>query len=270
MNARLRRLALAAGACAALAAPAGASAAIFDDAEARARIEELRKRFDAYQRAVEERLTKIEATAANAADRRAILDLAGQIDGLRTDMANVRGQVEVLLHQIETAEKRQKDLYLDIDTRLRKLEQAQQQPPQAGAEKPPAVEPGAASGETKIYEAALNQFKLGNYPLAISAFQGFLVTFPESPLAPSAQYWIGNAHYALGDYKSAIVAQQKVIAAWPNHAKASDAMLNIASSQDAMGDQKAAQKTLENLILAYPGTPAAASAKQRLSQGTRR
>ena len=269
MNSRLRRLVLAVGMCAAVFAPAGARAAIFDDAEARARIEEIRKRLDAQQLALEERLARIEASAANAADRRAILDLAGQIDGVRADLANVRGQVEVLLHQLETAEKRQKDLYLDIDTRLRKLEQAQQQVPQT-AEKPAAVEPSATPGETKVYEAALSQFKLGNYPLAISAFQVFLVTFPESQLAPSAQYWIGNAYYALGDYKNAIAAQEKVIEGWPTHAKASDAMLNIASSQDAMGDQKAAQKTLENLLQKYPNTPAAASAKQRLSQGKRR
>lgn len=269
MSARLRRLALAAGLCAALGAPLVTQAALFDDVEARARIEEIRKRLDAHQRAIEERLSKIESSAAGAADRRAILDLAGQIDGVRSELANVRGQMELLLHQIETAEKRQKDLYLDIDTRLRKLEQAQQQAQQP-AEKPAAVEPSTAAGETRVYEAALSQFKLGNYTLAISAFQVFLVTYPQSQLVPSAQYWIGNSHYALGDYKSAIAAQQKLIAGWPTHAKASDAMLNIASSQDAMGDQKAAQKTLETLIQTYPDTPAAASAKQRLSQGKRR
>src|SRR3970040_2096048 len=109
MISRLRRLALAAGMCAALAGAASAQAAIFDDAEARARIEELRHRLDAHQRASEEGLVRIEASAANAADRRAILDLAGQIDGLRAEMANVRGQVEVLLHQLQTAAQRQKD-----------------------------------------------------------------------------------------------------------------------------------------------------------------
>ena len=74
----------------------------------------------------------------------------------------------------------------------------------------------APAAEAKAYEAALNQFKLGNYPLAISAFQGFLVTYPSSKLAPSAQYWIGNAHFAQRDYKQAVAAQQKVLAAWPD------------------------------------------------------
>jgi tol-pal system protein YbgF len=130
---------------------------------------------------------------------------------------------------------------------LRKLEQAKEPAP----EKPAADATPAA--EAKAYEAALNQFKLGNYALAISAFQGFLVTYPSSKLAPSAQYWIGNAHFAQRDYKQAIAAQQKVLAAWPEDA------------QDALGDRRGAQKTLEGLVARYPQSPAAASAKQRLT-----
>jgi len=102
--------------------------------------------------------------------------------------------------------------------------------------------------------------------LAISAFQGFMVTYPSGLLAPSAQYWIGNAFFAQRDYKNAITAQQKVISAWPDNAKASDAMLNIASSQEAMGDRRASQKTLEALLARYPGSPAAATARQRLQK----
>jgi len=264
-----------------LAAP-GIASAIFDDTEARARIERLRSQIELNQKVIDDRLARIEAaiaanaaSAGTAADRRAVLDLAGNLDGLRGDVQRLRGQVEVLVHEMEVAEKRQKDLYLDIDTRLRKLEQAREQAAAAAAaaagEKPPATDPVAASpAEAKAYEAALNQFKLGNYPLAISAFQGYLVTYPSSALAPSAQYWIGNAHYALRDYKNAVVAQQKLLSAWPNNHKAPDAMLNVASSQDAMGDRKGAQKTLEDLVVKYPDSPAAASAKQRLTQGTRR
>lgn len=235
-----------------------AQAALFDDEEARARIEALRRQTAATQQAVDERLAKIEAEVR---DRRALVDLAGQIDALKADLARMRGQVEVLLNQAETADKRQKDLYLDIDTRLRKLEQARE----AAAAVPPADAPPSPE-ETKAYEAALNQFKLGNYPLAVSALQGLLVTYPNSKLAPNAQYWIGMAHAAQRDYKNAIVAQQKVITVWPNDPKAPDAMLNIATSQEAMGDRRGAQKTLEGLLEKYPASQAAASAKQRLQK----
>jgi len=235
--------------------------ALFDDDVARARIEELRKKVDALAKQVDERL-------ARAEDRRPLVELSAQIEALRAEIARMRGQLEVLQNQAETADKRGKDLYVDIDTRLRKLEQPKEAA--AGAADKPPAEGNAPAGETKAYEAALNQFKLGNYPLAISAFQGFLVTYPSSRLAPSAQYWIGNAHFAQRDYKQAIAAQQRVLAAWPDDAKAPDAMLNIASAQDAMGDRRGAQKTLEGLLAKYPQSPAAASARQRLPQGAKK
>ena len=238
-----------------------AHAALFDDEEARARIEVLRKQAAATQQAVDERLAKIEAEVR---DRRALVDLAGQIDALKADLARMRGQIEVLLNQAETSEKRQKDLYLDIDTRLRKLEK-DKEAAAAAAATPPADAPPSPE-ETKAYEAALNQFKLGNYPLAVSALQGMLVTYPNSKLAPNAQYWIGMAHAAQRDFKNAIVAQQKVLTVWPNDAKAPDAMLNIANSQEALGDRRGAQKTLEGLLEKYPTSQAAASAKQRLQK----
>jgi tol-pal system protein YbgF len=252
----------------ALVAPFGvppvAHAALFGDDT---KLNELRAQIEANEKKIDDRLSKLEATSA---DRGAILDLASQLDQLRHDLADLRGQVEVLTNQIQVGEKRQKDLYLDIDTRLRKLEQAKEQATAAaatGAQGSGATPPSPA--ETKAYEAALNQFKLGNYPLSISAFEGFLVTYPSSSLAPSAQYWIGNAYYAQRNYRKAISSQQKLLSAWPDSSKAPDAMLNIASSQEASGDRPAARKTLEDLLDKYPTSPAAASAKQRL-QGLRR
>ena len=244
--------ALAALLAAACALPAAAQG-LFDDNVARGRIEELRRQVEATGKLVEERLRRLE-------DRGPLVELAAQLEAMRAEIARLRGQIEVMQNQVEGADKRAKDLYLDIDTRLRKLEQVKE-----AADKPPA-EAGPPAAEAKAYEAALNQFKLGNYPLAISAFQGFLVTYPTSKLAPSAQYWIGNAHFAQRDYKQAIAAQQRVLSAWPEDPKAPDALLNIASSQEAMGDRRSAQKTLEAVLVKYPQSPAAPSAKQRLQQ----
>jgi len=179
----------------------------------------------------------------------------------------------VATNQIEVADKRQKDLYLDIDTRIRKLEQANeqaallQQQQQQQAQPPGGTQPAESqqAGEMRAYQAALDQFKLGNYPLAVSAMQGFLVTYPNSSLAPNAQYWIGMAHSGQRDYKSAIAAQRKLLASWPESEKAPDALLSIASSQETMGDRRNAQKTLEEVIQRYPKSSAAASAKQRLA-----
>lgn len=247
-----------------LAAAFGAQAALFDDQEARARIDALRRQVAVSQQAIDERVAKIETELR---DRRALIDLAGQIEALKGDLARLRGQIEVLANQNDVAEKRQRDFYLDVDTRLRKLEQARETAAAAAAAaaaKPPAE--ATVAEETKAYEAALNQFKLGNYPLAIAALQGLMVTYPNSKLAPNAQYWIGMSHAAQRDYKSAIAAQQKVISVWPDDPKAPDAMLNMAISQEAMGDRRGAQRSYEVLIEKYPASPAAATAKQRVQK----
>src|SRR5436309_14294603 len=81
---------------------------LFDDNEARRRIDVLRQQLDVSQRTLEDRLTKIEASAA---DRGAMLELSRQLDALRGEIAGMRGQVEVLVNQAETSEKRQRDLY---------------------------------------------------------------------------------------------------------------------------------------------------------------
>ncbi|MEO8143952.1 MAG: tol-pal system protein YbgF [Betaproteobacteria bacterium] len=241
----------------------GGAHALFDDDIARARIEELRKQVDAMGRLVDERLARVEAKAE---DRRALVELASQIEALKGDIARMRGQLEVLQNQTETADKRGKDLYIDIDTRLRKLEQLKE----AAAPEKPAADAGPPPAEVKAYEAALNLFKAGNYPLAISAFQLFLHTYPSSKLAPNSQYWIGNAQAAQGQHKLAIATHQKLLTTWPDDAKAPDAMAGIANAQDALGDRRGAQKTLEGLLAKYPQSPAAASAKQRLQQGTKK
>jgi tol-pal system protein YbgF len=233
----------------ALAAPLPA-VALFSDDEARKGVAELQKRVDAQSQT----LARIEREVT---DKRAVIELSNLIDGLRQDIANLRGQLEVLANRIDGLDKRQKDLYVDLDTRLRKFEQGQ-------ADKEKAAQ--AAAAEQQAYEAGLAQFKANNYGTAIQSLQSFLATYPQSSLAPSAQYWIGNAYYAMRDYKNAIAAQQKVIASWPESAKAPDALFNIASSQREAGDPNGERNTLRTLISKYPNSPAAEQAKQRLAK----
>jgi tol-pal system protein YbgF len=219
--------------------------ALFEDEDARAQIKKL-----------EARVARMESEAGER-DRKALFELVNQIEGLRRDMATLRGQIEVLANRVESLDKRQKDLYVDLDTRLRKFELA-------GAEKEKDAQQLAI--ETQAYEAALAQFKANNFGSAIQGLKEFLKTYPNSTLAPSAQYWIGNAHYALRDYKTAITEQQKVVTTWPDHAKAPDAMLNIASSQAELGDVNGARNTLRALVGKYPNSSAAEQAKQRLAR----
>ncbi len=222
-----------------------ARAALFDDEEARKRVDLLRTEINA-------RVDKLEAAS------RGQIELANQIEALKAEVAKLRGQVEVLTHEIETTQKRQKDFYVDLDNRLRKLE------PQTATEaKPAAVDPAA---ETRDYEAALNLFKSGKHKDALAAFLGFIKTYPASPFLPSAHYWAGSAHYQLGEYKKALELFARLAATWPDDAKAPDALLGQANCQQESGDAKGARKTLETLVAKYPASAAASVAKQRLAK----
>jgi tol-pal system protein YbgF len=242
-----------------------AHAALFDDEEARKRITATNARLDELQRSLDARLASLEQQVKGQG-----LDLLRDVEGLKADVANIRGQIEVLTYELGEAQKRQRDLYVDLDTRMRKLEASpgsanmpSSADPGASAPNPAATDGAPATGEQRAYDAALDQFKRGDYPGAIGGFQSFVKAYPRSTLASSAQYWIGNAQFARKDYRAAIASQRQLIQLWPDSAKVPDALLNIASAQSELGDSVSARRTLEELIGKYPQSESAAKAKQR-------
>lgn len=240
-----------------------AHAGLFDDEEARKRINELTQQHEA----LNGRLRTLEAQVNN----QKLVDLYTQLEKLTLEVNKLRGQLEVLGHEIEATQKRQKDLYVDLDSRLRRLEEAPPPapPPVAAPPASPTKTPAAKAdpaGENKLYEAAMKHFTSENFAAAAKSFQQFMEQYPGSKLAPNAQYWTGNAYSALKDFKSAIQAQQRLIAAFPNSSKVPDAMLNMASSHVELGENPEARAILEDLIARFPTTPAAEHAKRRLGQ----
>ena len=193
-----------------------------------------------------------------------MLSLLREIETLKAEVAKLRGLTEVQAHQLDTLDKRQTDLYADLDQRLTELAKEAK----AAATVAPVaatVAPPDAEVESAAYEAALKLFREDNYTAAIAAFKTFLKTHPDSALAPNAQYWIGYSYYALKDYKTSLAQQQKLVVVYPTSAKVPDALLNIASNEIALNKLAAARKTLEQLVARYPGTPAADLASRRLA-----
>jgi tol-pal system protein YbgF len=240
LPAPLRRLCLALALAALSLGAHNAQAGMFDDDEARRQIADLR--------------IKTEAKAEQQA--RAQLELQTLIQRQTDEIARLRGQIETLSYELETAKKRQQDFYLDLDSRLRKFET----PAAAPA---PAVD---TASEEQEYEAALGHFKAGRYKEAAESFAAFVHKHPASSLAPNAQYWLGNAWYAQRNCASAIEAQSIVTTKYPDSPKAADAWLAIATCQKEMGNPAAAKRSLETVIKSYPGTTAAETAAQRLKK----
>src|SRR5512139_1280576 len=104
-----------------------AQAAIFPDDEARRGVADLKRQVaelqdklneaTAARQALEKRIAELEAsTKAQAVDQLA------HVDRLNAEISKLRGQLEVSSHEIGLAQQRQRDLYADLDGRLRKLE----------------------------------------------------------------------------------------------------------------------------------------------------
>ncbi|WP_374262522.1 tol-pal system protein YbgF [Zoogloea sp.] len=229
-----------------------AQAGLFDDEEARLRINQMRSEFSA-------RLDKLEAGA------RAQLELADQIETLKAEIARLRGENEVLSNDLANANKRQKDFYVDLDNRLRKVE------PQAGAEAPTAAPAPAAAAvdpaaESRDYEAALTQLRGGKFKEAAGGFIAFTRNYPNSSFQPNAHFWAASALYQLKDNAGAAEHYAKVANQWPDDTRAPDALLGLSNTQQARGDTASATKTLERLLAKYPSSSAATIAKQRLKK----
>ena len=231
-------------------APVAARAGLFDDDEARKAILDARSRIDNQQRDFSARL---EAKA----DKSSMLDLANQNEQLRLDVAKLRGQVEVLTNELTSAQQRQKDFYVDLDTRLRKLE-----PQKVNVD---GREASVEQGEQRTYEAALALFKASDFKNATVGFSDFLRRYPQSGYAASAQYWLGNSYYAQRDYRNAIAAQQVVLKTYPDSTKAPDALLSISTCYVELKDKPQARRALETLIAQYPDSALAQTAKERLN-----
>jgi len=90
--------------------------------------------------------------------------------------------------------------------------------------------------------------------------------YPDSSLAPNAQYWLGNAWYAQRDCKRAIEAQSVVTTKYADSPKAPDAWLAMATCQQEMGNANGAKRSLETVVAKYPSTPAADAARDRLKK----
>ncbi len=237
-----------------------AAAGLFADEDARKQIQEL----DARITKLEQALSSAEADKEQAV--RTSLDLQMQLDALNTELRKLNGQNEELTHSLQDTEKRQKDFYVDLDTRLRRIEAGAASAAVSSAHADDAKDVSANPlGENGAFEAAYAFYKAENYQKAASAFGDFLKAYPQSVHEANVHYWMGNAYFLLKDYKNCLGSYGTLVAKFPDHPRAAEAMLNIADCQLELKNKLAARKTLKQLISQFPGSDASDKAKKRLA-----
>ncbi len=260
-----------------------ARAGLFDDDEARRRVEALRQELSQQGKDNEARIQRLEESIRNIG----VIELVRQIDALNAEIARLRGQLEIVSNENQQIQKRQRDFYLDLDSRMKRLEGGN--PASAATPPAPTIDGSAASPpaagfspqtgtvtprtptreeqvrEVKAYDAASNLFRRNDFPSAIDAFRAFVKDYPSSALAANAGYWIGISYANMRDYRNAMAAQQDVLSKYPQSPKAPDAMLAIAAIQAEQGDAGSARNTLEDIIARFPTSEAAGKARTRLA-----
>lgn len=265
-----------------LAVTTASHAALFDDTEARKRILELENKqtseHDAQQKAItdltrtQQSLDKRVQSLEALINGKGLLDMQNQLEQIRQDVAQLKGDLEVVTHQLEDMRTKQNATFTDLDTRVRKLEglaqsvTSGQMPMSANGANGNGgdAKVDASQQELSAFAEAESLNQAGKYKEAFNAYDTFLKTYSGSKLAPDALYGMGYVQFALKSYKSSAATQQKFLESYASHPLAPNAMLNLANSQIQLGQIPAAKKTLKELISAYPSAEVTPSAQKRL------
>ena len=147
-------------------------------------------------------------------------------------------------------------------------------PPPAG---PPRATAGAPTAE-ESYQAAFSDLTRGRYPLAIEGFREFLRRHPDSPLADSAQYGIGEAYFSAArasanqgqsdrarrEWEQAALEFRKVSVNYPRGGKVPTALYKEALALGEIKQTALSRIRLQYLIDTFPQSAEAPLAKERL------
>ncbi|HLW23891.1 MAG TPA: tol-pal system protein YbgF [Steroidobacteraceae bacterium] len=238
------------------------------------------------------RVERIERVISN----QSLLDLSNQLEALRSDVRGVHNDVDQMQHDLDSGRKQQRDLYADLDRRLKALESrtagrsggegsgsggasGASGASTAGAVPAGAGAAGAASAEgaggdvpvpggsdTANYQAAFGLLKDSQYDKAVVAFKQFLQAFPDSAYADNAQYWLGEAYYVNKSFPEALAAFQRVVDKYPQSRKVPDALLKVGFCDYELKQFQAAHEVLSQVVSTYPDTAAGNLARQRLDK----
>lgn len=237
---------------------------------------------------IEQRVTRLERIL----NSQGLQEMLTRMDTLQSEVEKLRGDLEVQKHQLDELKQRQRDLYVDIDRRLTRLERngsgsassggakgvagmsAAGAGKTGGAPKPTPMASSASTsaapvdsaGEQKAYQKAFDTLRELRYGQAVKAFRSFLAKYPKGRYAHIAQYWIAEAEYAQRKFKQAITDYQKLIDNYPDSPKLAEAMLKIGYSQYELNNNKDATTILKQLIKTYPGTTEAGQAQNLLQK----
>lgn len=239
------------------------------------------------QQNVEQRLQQLERLL----NSNSLMEMAQRLDIQEREIQQLRGRVEEQENTIEGLRNRQRELYLDTDRRLSRIERegtgamlAPVSPPAAtggstgstaNSPAPLAAPAGPAAPvmdearmqlERDAYQKAFDLLRELRYEQATTAFRDFLKEYPDGRYAHIAQYWLGEASYAQRKFDEAIKDYQGLIDKFPGSPKRAEAMLKIGYSWNELKQPAKARPVLQGLVEEFPNSTEAGQARSLLQQ----
>ena len=221
-------------------------------------------------------------------------ELFMQIQTLQQEVAELRGLVEELSHQVNRLASDQQAQYRDLDGRIVALRGGAAAPVVEPTSGPPLIpsnpaqaapgtaaapavgaNPGAAGtgaaatgapGEREAYAAAFELMRARKFPEATAAFERFVQGYPNSGYTANSFYWLGELHLAQNAFEPARQAFTQVINLYPDSQKMPDALYKLGVVHHRIGDVTRAREFLNRVISQYPGAPAAALAQTYIAE----
>lgn len=160
----------------------------------------------------------------------------------------------------------------DLQSTLQSIDARLANPTPAGGTNPPGGgnPPGAPSGPppsaSVLYDSAFRDFQSGKYDLAKQEFSDYLKYYPDTDLAGSAQFWIGEIYYAQKQYKEAVTEYDKAITNYPKGYKLATARYKKGLALLELGEKAAAIRELREVVRRFPGSDEDRRARAKLRE----
>jgi tol-pal system protein YbgF len=211
---------------------------------------------------------------------RSVIELMNQLETLRADLNRLRGELEVLTNNLDNAQRRQRDMYLDLDTRMRRLESAGPEAVQKHDKtladldgRIKRLEEAASGGigdldaRLKRLEASLAAPASGVAPASTASIAQPTPPTPPSvprPAAPAAgadgsasrrAYESAFNLHRAGDFQGAVAAFEALIKRYPRDSLAPNAQYWVGDAWFNLRDFAAAARAQQALVANYPDSP---------------
>lgn len=196
---------------------------------------------------------------------------------LQNEVMKLRGELEELGHRLDELSRQQSAQYMDIDRRLSGLPAATTALPAdlPEGEAAEGADPAAAPEESMItqpvteegaYRQAFALIDGRQFEQAVSAFDQFLIAYPNGEYTPNAFYWLGELHLRLEDLEKSRQSFVQVLTLFPDNRKVPDALYKLGVVYDRLGDRETAERYLRRILSEYPTTTAAELSREYLRQ----